>query len=163
MSKIDEEELKRLMVKYPQEPNRFFAEHFNCSVAAISKKKKKLKEKLKAVVQYDRNKEVKEVITSTKDKLTDDIEQQRRAAMTAFKELWDAGDRKGAMAWWDRWHNNAKLRVDISKSLTIFIDQRQVHIHQDEYMDEIWGMLCQACRSRLMKDYVRKPQLRDVR
>jgi len=128
MTKIDDEELKRLLVQHPGKPNSYYAKYFKCNAESIRRKRKNLEKKVEAIVQYDQKRNVEKVVTSTKDKLEDDIEQMRRAAMQGFKELWDAGDRKGAMAWWDRWNNNAKLRVDISKSLTIMIDQRQVNV-----------------------------------
>jgi hypothetical protein len=117
--KINDTELKVLLIQYPQEPNFFFADHFKVSVEAIRKRRKKLE----AIVQYP-TQEVVKVVETTKDKLEGDIEELRRIAFDELSKAMTQNDRRAVLDWFDRVTGNAKLRADISRSLSLLVDNR---------------------------------------
>ena len=104
--------------------------------------------------------EVAEVTETLQVKLEKDVETLRRVAASELKKAIDAGDRKGMLAWWDRFMLNAKVRGDLGKSLNILIDARDQSTHVDargtvarELFDD--PDLCDDCRLRLLAKHAK--------
>ena len=139
---------------------KFFADKHPLSRVAITTRLNKLKQEFPDWRKRVAGAEVAEVTETLQVKLEKDVETLRRVAASELKKAIDAGDRKGMLAWWDRFMLNAKVRGDLGKSLNILIDARDQSTNIDargtvarELFDD--PDLCGDCRLRLLAKHAK--------
>jgi hypothetical protein len=154
--KVNEAEFKVLLVEHPQAKDSFFAEHFHVSNEAIRKRRRKLEKRLDAIVQGSNQDKLGEVVNATKNNLEKDIEELRRIALKELQVAIDGKDRRGMLDWYDKATANAKLRIDISKSLNVLIDNRSVNI-VNVVGEDLIACLCPMCLEKVKAYLLKRP------